>query len=68
MDMLEAKVRLLELAAVINKPTGNHDATDVVKTATVLYTFLEASPVDEELPVADKPKRGRPPKSADILS
>ena len=68
MDSMEAKVRCLELATSINRVSGNHDANDVVKTATVLYTFLEASPVAEELPVADKQKRGKPPRSADILS
>lgn len=69
MDNLEARVRCLELAAQLNKATGDHSAESIVKTATVLYTFAQASPSSfEPVEIVDKPKRGRPAKEADILS
>lgn len=68
MDEMEARVRCLELAAAVNKPTGDYSAEGIVKTAILLYTFCQASPPVETPEVADKPKRGRPPKAADILS
>lgn len=68
MDELEARIRCLELAAQINKATGDHSSEGIVKIASLLYTFCQASPPVETPEVADKPKRGRLPKAADILS
>ena len=69
MDNLEAKVRCLELAASITRPLGDHSAGAVVKMATSLYAFIEPSPPAETPEVSvDKPKRGRPPRVADLLS
>lgn len=67
---MEAEIRLgcLKLAADLAKPTGDYSATNVVNIASVLYTFCQASPPPETaVEIADKPKRGRPPK-VDILS
>jgi len=70
MDELEARVRCLELAAQLNKPTGDYSADGVVKTAMVLYTFAQASmPEETPVPTADKPKQRKPvAKHPDILS
>lgn len=65
MDDIEARVRCLELAAQLNRPTGDHSAGGVVETAILLYKFAIASP-QEEAPASetvDKPRRGRPPKA-----
>lgn len=69
MDDLEARVRCLELAAQICRPAGDYDALSVVKTATLIYKFVNASsegeaPADE---IVDKPRRGRPPKQAGLF-
>jgi hypothetical protein len=69
MDEIESRVRCLELAAQLNRASGDHCAEGVVKTATLLYKFLIATP-PEETPVsepADKPRRGRPPKPAGMF-
>ena len=69
MNEIEARVRCLELGASINKALGNHSAEGVVEIATVLYNFAQASPqAERSAENADKPKRGRQPKAADILS
>lgn len=69
MDDIEARVRCLELAAVLNKPSGDYSADAVVKTASVLYTFTKASPEPEKEPVTvDKQNKGGRPKKPDILS
>ena len=70
MDELEARVRCLELAATINRASGEHFADAIVKTATVLYTFIQ-TPLPEETPVinADKQKQKKVVgKALDILS
>jgi hypothetical protein len=63
MNDLEAKMRCLELAFDVNKPSGEYTAKKVVDIAKELYTFLEPQ---AEKPVvnADKSgkRRGRPPK------
>ncbi len=70
MDDLEARVRCMEMAAELTKPSGDYSAESVVKVATVLYTFAKASPDGAtHTEIVDKPKRGKPaPKEADILS
>ena len=70
MDDLEARIRILELASELTRPSGDYSPESVVKAATVLYTFTKASP-EAATPseIVDKPKRGKPaPKEADILS
>lgn len=62
MDDTEAKVRCLELAATLNKPSGNYDAGGVVKTATVLYSFI--NPSSEQGEQADKSRKGKAAKVA----
>ena len=64
------KLGCLELAAQILKPTGNYDADSIVKTATVLYTFTQASPqVEKPVDHADKPrKQKKSTPETDILS
>lgn len=65
----EIKLGCLKLAADINRPSGNYDATSIVETATVLYNFCQASPQAEKpAEIADKPRPGRKPKTVDILS
>lgn len=69
MNDLEARVRCLELAAALCKAANYYDAREVATIATILYDFVNA-PIPEEIPVekVDKPRRGRPPKSADLYS
>lgn len=69
MDEIEARVRCLELAAQLNRASGDHSAEVVVKTATLLYNYAIATP-QEATPVsepADKPRRGRPAKAANLF-
>lgn len=61
MNETEAKVRCLELAAQLNKPTGDYSAQGVVDTAMLLYTFIQA-------PAADKPSKVSKAKQPDIMS
>ena len=69
MDTTEAKVRCLELAVALNRPTGEHSADAVVKIANTLYAFIEPSPPAETPEVSvDKPKRGRAPRATDPFS
>jgi len=69
MNELEARVRCLELAAQLHKPSGDYSPEGIVKSATLLYAFAQASPSAEKpVEIADKPKRGRPVKETDILS
>lgn len=64
MNEIEARVRCLELAAQLAKPTGDYSADSIVEIATLLYTFAQASPPSPvvEAEIVDKPKRGRPSK------
>ena len=67
MDATEAKVRCLELAATVGRARAEHSTEAIVKTATALYAFVNASEAGYSQPQpADKPRRGRPPK-VDIL-
>lgn len=71
--MSDPTIRLgcLELAAQLLKPAGNYSADDVVKTASVLYTFTQASAEPPASLTADKPsKRGKKdvPAHPDILA
>lgn len=69
MNDLEARVRCLELAAHLNARSGEHSAQAVADTATILYSFLNASPEEATRPEhADKSKPGRKPKVGDLLS
>lgn len=74
MDDLEARVRCLELAVTCNKAVADHSAEGVVNMATLLYAFAKASPSASastalvETESVDKPKRGRPPRQADLFS
>lgn len=70
MDEIEAKVRCLELAWEISKPTASYDVTAVVETASALYSFVQTSPL-ELTPVAqaDKLPRGKKvSKESELLS
>jgi hypothetical protein len=63
MEKLEAWVRCLELAATVSARTGDHSPDGIVKIATYLYNSHQTSTVgDDSTDVADKPRRGRPPK------
>lgn len=66
MEKLNAWVKCLELAANIAARTGDHSTDGIVKIATQLYNSFEM-PTKGENPevVADKPRRGRPPKVVD---
>lgn len=67
MDDLEIRVRCLEMATPLALP--DRDVKTVVEIATLLYDFVKAPSVGETLPEpADKPRRGRKPSQADILS
>ena len=70
MDDIEARVKCIEVAAQLNKATGDHSATGVVNTAMLLYTFVKASSSGETQPeIADKQNRKVPKaKAVDILS
>lgn len=58
MDDAETRVRCLELAAQLAKPTGNYSAQAVVDIAIVLYDFTQApATVEKPEQVADKLKR-----------
>lgn len=66
MDETEARVRCLELAERLSVP--DRAVQTVVEIASVMYAFVQASPQSE--PIADsvdKPRRGRPPKTASIM-
>jgi hypothetical protein len=64
MEKLEAWVRCLELAATVSARTGDHSPDGIVKIATHLYNSFETpSAGAEPADVADKPRRGRPPKN-----
>lgn len=69
MNDIEARVRCLELAVSICKATNDYNVRIVAEMATMLYHFVQA-PTPEEIPVdrADKPRRGRPAKQADLFS
>ena len=69
----DAHIRLgcLELAVQLGKPSGNYDADSIVKIASVLYTFTQASPtVETRVETADKPSKGKKGviRHPDILS
>lgn len=68
MDDVEARVRCLEMASALCGRTLDNSVDSVVEIAMVFYAFVQ-TPLQEEKPVAlaDKPKRGRPPKVADLL-
>lgn len=70
--MDDPKIRLgcLELATQINKPSGDYSVESVVKIATLLYTFTQASMLSESpTSIADKPKQKlKGNKRLDILS
>lgn len=70
MNDLEARVRLLELAAVVTKATNIYSAEGIVNFATELYTFTQAPmPKETSAEIVDKPKPKRSAtKQADILS
>lgn len=69
MTELEAKVRCLELAATLSRPSGDYSADAVVNIAMVLYTFTQAPVAEETKPViADKPSKGSKAKVPDIMS
>lgn len=70
MDDLEARVKCIEVAAQMNRATGDHSPTGVVNTAMLLYTFVKASSSEENQPEpADKPKQKvAKAKAIDILS
>ena len=57
--MSDAQVRLgcLELAHSLLKASGNYSADEIVKTATVLYTFTQASAQPQAASTADKPSK-----------
>lgn len=66
MDATEAKVRCLELAAAIQRASGNHDVRDVVNIATVMYDYVNAptqTPETGEAATTDKPQRTRKAKA-----
>lgn len=69
MDDVEARVRCLELAAQLNRASGDHAAAGVVETAMVLYAFTKAptAPVETPAETVDKPRRGRPPKPGGLF-
>lgn len=65
----QIKLSCLQLAIDLSKPIGNYDVDSIVKLASMLYDFIQAPPPDEnQVEIADKPKRGRPAKPVDILS
>lgn len=67
MDELEARVRCLELAAVLSPLDRNPKA--IVEIATTLYTFAKASPVEETKPViVDKSGKGKKAATPDFMS
>lgn len=68
MDDVEARLKCLELSAALCGRTLDNSVDSIVEIAMVFYSFLQ-TPIQEEKPVvtADKPKRGRPPKVADLL-
>ena len=69
MDEVEAKVRCLELAAVLNARSGLHFPQAVADTARILYDFVNAPPEASHPPEhVDKSKPGRKPKVGDLLS
>lgn len=69
MNELEARVRCLELAASLNKASGNYSADGVVKEAIVLYNFTQASAeVATPSSTTDKPSKGSKAKQPDIMS
>lgn len=64
MEKLEAWVRCLELAVTVSARTGDHSPDGIVKIATHLYNSSPTPSVGAEpADVADKPRRGRPPKN-----
>lgn len=57
MDLIEAKVRCLELGVAVSKATNNYDPASIVDIATKLYDFVQPS---EAVPTAkDKGTRQR---------
>lgn len=65
MDDLEARVRCLELAATMLRPSGIPTGQSVVEIATVMYSFVNAPPAAPETePQAntDKQRTKRPGK------
>ena len=68
-DDPQVRLGCLELAAQLAKPSGDYSAQTVVQIATVLYAFCQAPPpAQQPVEIADKPRRGRPPKQEDILA
>lgn len=67
MDEIEARVRCLELSQRLS--IEDRSVSTVVEIARVLYAFVQASPQPDLLveEIADKPRRGRPPKLASIM-
>ena len=59
--MSDPSIRLgcLELAAQLQKASGNYSADDIVKVATTLYTFTQASAEPPVSLTADKPSKAR---------
>lgn len=66
MDVIEAKVRLLELAATMLRRDGIPIARDVVNIATVMYDYINApsqTPETGEAATTDKPRKTRNAKA-----
>lgn len=69
MNDVEAKVRCIEVAAALAKPTGDYSPKNVVNIAKELYDFANSATPPVETPVvADKSSKKRKPSEADILS
>lgn len=66
MDDVEARLKCLELASVVCGRVLDNSANGIVEIATVFYAFAMPQPVEAPV-VADKPKRGRPPRVPDYL-
>lgn len=61
MNIIEARVKCLEVAMHICRARHEYDESAVVLTAEVLYAFVASG--EEESAEPDKPKRGRPRRS-----
>lgn len=69
MEDLEARVRCLELAAQLSKPSGDYSAKSVVVIANELYDFAKAPvPAEKPVQVADKLKRKEKAATPDPFS
>ena len=67
MDNVEARVRCLELAAQVCRAQSEYSAEYIAEIASRFYSFVETPQQAETPVVADKQKRGRPSKVADLL-